>query len=92
MYQQSTGSDEPRPMAGRPKLGFGWPESANCWTGTTCRAASLDCSEWSWEKDVGMGAVEPGGRRRLAAERAEPDHDLRCTVGGWARLCANRQQ
>jgi hypothetical protein len=39
-----------------------------------------------------MGAVEPGGRRRLAADLAEPDHDSRCTVGSWLRLCDNRQQ
>ena len=29
---------------------FEWLESAHRWTGTTCRAASLDCSGWSEEK------------------------------------------
>ncbi len=38
-YQQSTGSNEPGPIAGRPKLGLRWQESAHCWTGTTCRAS-----------------------------------------------------
>ena len=33
------------PAAVRPNLGLGWTESAHRWTGTTCRAAPLDCSE-----------------------------------------------
>ncbi len=80
----STWSYEPGPIAGRPKLGLGWQESAYRCTGTSCRAASLDCSEWSWEKDAragtdSMGAVEQGGRRRLAADLAELDYVSRCT-------------
>jgi hypothetical protein len=90
-YPQSTWSNEPGSMAGRPKLGLGWQESAHRWNGTTYRAVSLGCSEWSWKKNVGMGAVEPAGRRRLAADRAERDHNSRCTVESWSRICANRQ-
>ena len=37
-------------------------------------------------------SVGPGRRRRLAADRAEPAHDPRCTVGGWSRFSANRQR
>jgi hypothetical protein len=46
-YPQSTGSNEPGPMAGRPKLG--WQESAHGWAGTvaSCRAAAVECFEWS---------------------------------------------
>ena len=29
---------------GWPELGLGWPEPTHRWTGTPCRAASLDCS------------------------------------------------
>ncbi len=66
-------SSEPSgwPMAGLPKLGLGWQASAHRWTGTTCcgsRVASFDCSEWSSEKDASMGAIELGGRLRLAAD------------------------
>jgi hypothetical protein len=41
------------PAAERPALGLGEPESAFRWTGTTCRAAPLACSDWSEERDVG---------------------------------------
>ncbi len=34
-------------MVWLPKLGLGWQDSAHHWTGTTCWAVSLDCSEWS---------------------------------------------
>ena len=33
------------PPVVRPELGLGWPESEHRWTWTTCRAASLGCSE-----------------------------------------------
>jgi hypothetical protein len=53
------------PTAMRPELGLGWPGSILPWTGTTCRAASLDCPEWSKERDACRGAVRSGRRRRL---------------------------
>ena len=34
------------PAAERPELGLGEPESTHCWTGTTCRAAPIACSDW----------------------------------------------
>ena len=46
------------PTAVRPELGLGWPESTHRWTGTTCRAASLDCSEWSEERDAGRARLD----------------------------------
>ena len=56
-------SHEPTVML--PELGFiGWPGSVLHWTGTTCRAASLDCPEWS-KRDARRGAVRSGRRRRL---------------------------
>ena len=60
------------PTAVRPELGLGWPESAHRWTGTTCRAASLDCSEWSEERDAGrarLDRVEGGDSRRTVPSR-----------------------
>jgi hypothetical protein len=38
---------------------------------------SLGCFEGSWERAVGAGPVEPGGRQRFAADRAEPDYNSR---------------
>ena len=56
------------PAAERPALGLGEPgcdtESTHRWTGTTCRAAPLACSDWSEERDVGrsrLDRVEGGG-------------------------------
>ncbi len=52
------------PAAERPELGLGEPESTPRWTGTTCRAAPLACSDWSEERDVGrslLDQVEGGG-------------------------------
>jgi hypothetical protein len=52
------------PAAELPALGLGEPESAHRWTGTTCRAAPLACSDWSEERDVGrsrLDRVEGGG-------------------------------
>ena len=60
------------PTAVRPELGLGWRESAHCWTGTTCRAASLDCSGWSEERDAGrarLDRVEGGDSRRTGPSR-----------------------
>ena len=60
------------PTAVRPELGLGWPESAHGWTGTTCRAASLDCSGWSEERDAGrarLDRVEGGDSRRTGPSR-----------------------
>ena len=51
---------------------FEWLESAHRWTGTTCRAASLDCSGWSEERDAGGGRldrVEGGDLRRTGPSR-----------------------
>jgi hypothetical protein len=52
------------PAAERPVLGLGEPESTHRWTGTTCRAAPLACTDWSEERDVGrsrLDRVEGGG-------------------------------
>jgi hypothetical protein len=65
----STGVMNPcRPRCG--KLGLGWPQSAHRWTGTTCRAASLDCSGREMPARARLKRVEDGGR-------AEPGHDSR---------------
>ena len=53
------------PTVVRLELGFGWPESAHRWTGTTCRAASLDSSGWSEERD----RMEGGDLRRTGPSR-----------------------
>jgi hypothetical protein len=48
----------------RPELGLGEPESMHRWTGTTCLAVTLACSDWSEERDVGqswLDRVEGGG-------------------------------
>jgi hypothetical protein len=55
------------PTAVLPELGLGWPESTHRRTGTTCRAASLDCSEWGEERGAGwvrLDWVEGGDSRR----------------------------
>ena len=58
------------PTAAWPELGIGWRESAHCWTGTTCRAASLDCSGGSGERDAGrLDRVEGGDSRRTGPSR-----------------------
>ena len=60
------------PTAVRQELRLGWLESAHCWTGTTCRAASLDCSGWSEERDAGrarLDRVEGGDSRRTGPSR-----------------------
>jgi hypothetical protein len=52
------------PAAERPALGLGEPESTHRWTGTTCQAAPLACSDWSEERDGGrsrLDRVEGGG-------------------------------
>ena len=60
------------PTAVRTDLGLGWPESTHRWTGTTCRAASLDCSEWSEERDAGRARLDrvEGGDSRRTGPRA----------------------
>jgi hypothetical protein len=61
------------PTAVRPELGLGWPESTHRWTGTSCRAASLDCSEWSEERVAGRARldwVEGGDSRRTGPTRS----------------------
>jgi hypothetical protein len=47
------------PAAELPELGLGEPESTHRWTGTTCRAAPLACSDWSKERDVGRSRLDP---------------------------------
>jgi hypothetical protein len=47
--------------AERSELGLGEPKSTLFRTGTICRAASLACSDWSGERDVGRSRVEGGG-------------------------------
>ncbi len=68
----------------RPELGLGWSGSTLRWTG---RAASLDCPAGEW-RYAGRGAVKSGRRRRLTADRAEPDQKP-LEVG--SRYSANRQ-
>ena len=66
------GARSHEPTAVRPELGLGWPESARRWTGTTYRAASLDGSEWSEERDAGrvrLDRVEGGDSRRTGPSR-----------------------
>ena len=46
--------------------------SLHRWTGTTCRAASLDCSEWSGKRDAGrarLDRVEGGDSQRTGPSR-----------------------
>ena len=60
------------PTAGRLVLGLGWLESTHRWTGTPGRAASLDCSGRSKERDAGrarLDRVESGGSRRTGPSR-----------------------
>ncbi len=60
------------PTAVRPELGLGWLESALHWTGTTCRASSLDYSGWIEERDAGrarLDRVEGGDLRRTGPSR-----------------------
>ncbi len=71
------------PTAVLPELGLGWQESTHCWTGTTSRAASLDCSEWSEEKGAGrarLDRVEGGDSRRTGPSRTKIQ-DVRLEVG-----------
>jgi hypothetical protein len=52
------------PAAERTELRLREQESTHRWTGTTCRAAPLACSDWSEERDVGrtrLDRVEGGG-------------------------------
>ena len=60
------------PTVVRPKLGLGWLESTHRQTGTTCRAASLDGSDWSVERDAGrarLDRVDGGDSRRTGPDR-----------------------
>jgi hypothetical protein len=54
------------PTLVRPKLGLGGLESTPRLTGTTCRAASLDGSDWSVERDAGRARLD---RRRTGPGR-----------------------
>ena len=81
------------PTAVRPELGLGWQESTHRWTGTTCPAASLDCSEWSEERGAGRARldwVEGGDSRRTGPSRTKIQ-DVRLEVGHAVTVCANRQ-
>ncbi len=76
------------PAAERPQLGLGQPESTHwhCWTGTTCRAAQLVCSDWS---DVGLSLldrVEGGGDNRKPGRTG---FRPRCAVAGVLIQCAS---
>ncbi len=42
----------------RPELWLGEQESTHYWTGTTGRVASLACSDWSEERDVGRSRLD----------------------------------
>ena len=58
------------PTAVRPELGLGWPRSTLRWTGTTCQAASLDCSRGARREMpdkrgwIGLKAENHGGPGR----------------------------
>jgi hypothetical protein len=73
------------PTAGWLELGLGWPESTHRWTGTPGRAASLDCSWRSKERDAGRARLDrvraethggPGraGSKTRRWDDADPDH------------------
>ena len=71
------------PTAVRPELVLGWLESAHRWTGTTCRAASLNCSGWSEERDAGrarLDLVDGGDARRTGPSRTTTQ-DVQLGVG-----------
>ena len=62
------------PTAGWLELGLGWPESTHRWTGTPGRAASLDCSGRSKERDAGrarLDRVEGRDSRRTGPSRIQ---------------------
>ena len=62
------------PTAVQPELRLGWLESTHRWTGTTCRAAALDCSGWSEERDAGrarLDRVEGGDLRRTGPSQTK---------------------
>jgi hypothetical protein len=60
------------------------PLDRNNMPGRVTRRLRLECGERRRP-----GAIGPGRRRRLKADRAGPDHDPRCTVGwvGHATAC-----
>jgi hypothetical protein len=72
-------SHEPTAVPRRLELGLGWPESTHRWTGRR-RAASLDCSEGSKERDAGrarLDRVEGGDLWRTGPSRTTvPDVPL----------------
>jgi hypothetical protein len=51
----------------------------SCVTGTTCRAASLACSDWSEERDVGRSGVD---RVEGGGDYGELGRQPRCAVAG----------
>ena len=71
------------PTAVRPELGLGWRESAYRWTGTTCRAASLDCSGWSEKRDAGRARLDwvEGGDLRWTGPSWTMIQDVQLGVG-----------
>ena len=64
------------PTAVRPELGLGRPESTHRWTGTTCRATSLDCSD-------GVRREAQAGNRAASLDCYEWSEKR---DAGWARL------
>ncbi len=70
------------PEAERPALRLGEPESEHRWTGTTCRAAPLACSDWSEERDVRRSRLDrvEGGRDNGKPDRAGRHPKLAVTV------------
>ena len=75
------------PVAERPALGLGEPESAHRWTGTAGRAAPLACSDWSEERDVRrslLDRVEGGGDN---GKPGRTGRHPRCDVTGVS-VCA----
>ena len=80
------------PTAVRPEFGLGWPGSTLRWTGTPCRAASLDCPDGA-RREVPAGArldrAEGGGSRWTGPTQSR-SQDVLLEVG--SRYGAKRQR
>jgi hypothetical protein len=76
------------PAAERPELGLREQESLHRWTGTTCLAAPLACSDWSVEREVGWSRLD---RVEDCGDNGKPGRTgrrPRCAVAGVLTQCA----
>jgi hypothetical protein len=71
------------PAEGRPELGLGEQESVHCWTGTTCLAVPLTCSDWSEEKDVGRSRLDRIEGSRDNGKQGRTGRRSRCAFAGF---------